>query len=165
MLWLTTIGLYLFLIHAVLDNSHFQFESVPCRLYNRYAPYGTGGGVADWPRPHTHRTWDRPVYNMVLWYAVQKVINFFRDIILNVEENEILHEIFRIVSRFFSYISCYISENLLHLRQCKFSSTRDFSTVKIRFSIVKNLGFYDSVKCTKNCAPQCSHLKKHISAL
>ena len=34
------------------------------------------------------------------------------------EENEILHEIFRLVLRFPCYISCYIAENLLLLWQC-----------------------------------------------
>ena len=34
----------------------------------------------------------------------------FRDIARNVEENEILHEIFRVVSRFPRYISCYFSK-------------------------------------------------------
>ena len=38
----------------------------------------------------------------------------FRDIIRNVEENKILHEIFRIVSRFPRYISCSISENKIN---------------------------------------------------
>ena len=41
----------------------------------------------------------------------------FRDITRNVEENEILHEIFRVVSRFPRYISCYISNNRLPLGQ------------------------------------------------
>ena len=42
----------------------------------------------------------------------------FRDIAQNIEENEILHEIFRVVSPFPRYISCYISENRLPLGQC-----------------------------------------------
>ena len=42
----------------------------------------------------------------------------FRDIAWNVEENQILHEIFRVVSRFPRYISCYIAENRLPLGQC-----------------------------------------------
>ena len=37
----------------------------------------------------------------------------FRDISWNVVENMILHEIFRVVSRFPLYISCYIAENRL----------------------------------------------------
>ena len=37
-----------------------------------------------------------------------KIIYNFRDITRNVEENEILHEIFRIKSRFPHYISFYI---------------------------------------------------------
>ena len=41
----------------------------------------------------------------------------FRDITRNLEENEIPHEIFRVVSRFPRYISCYISENPLSLGQ------------------------------------------------
>ena len=48
-----------------------------------------------------------------------KIIYNFRDITRNVEENEILHEIFRVVSRFPRYISCYISENRLPLGQCE----------------------------------------------
>ena len=43
----------------------------------------------------------------------------FRDITWNIEENEILHEIFHVVSRFPRYILCYISENGLHLGQCR----------------------------------------------
>ena len=39
----------------------------------------------------------------------------FRDITRNVEENEILYEIFRELSRFPRYVSCYISENRLSL--------------------------------------------------
>ena len=46
------------------------------------------------------------------------VKNFFRDIMQNVEENEILHEIFHVVPRFPHYISSYISENLISLGQC-----------------------------------------------
>ena len=43
----------------------------------------------------------------------------FRDITWNVVENMILHEIFRVVSRFPRYISCYIAENRFPLGQCK----------------------------------------------
>ena len=43
----------------------------------------------------------------------------FRDLTQNVEENDILHKIFRVVSRFPRYISCYISENRLPLGQCR----------------------------------------------
>ena len=43
----------------------------------------------------------------------------FRDITWNIEENEILHEIFHVVSRFPRYILCYISENGLPLGQCR----------------------------------------------
>ena len=42
----------------------------------------------------------------------------FRDITWNVVENRILHEIFRVVSRFPRYISCYIAENRFPLGQC-----------------------------------------------
>ena len=38
--------------------------------------------------------------------TAKKVIKIFRDITRNVEENEIVHEIFCIVSRFPRYISC-----------------------------------------------------------
>ena len=37
----------------------------------------------------------------------------------NEEENQILHEIFRVVSRFPRHISCYIAESRLPLGQCK----------------------------------------------
>ena len=47
----------------------------------------------------------------------QKSNQNFRDITRNVK-NEILHEIFRIVSRFPRYISCYITENQLLLGHC-----------------------------------------------
>ena len=36
----------------------------------------------------------------------------------NVVENMILHEIFRVVSRFPHYISCYIAESRFPLGQC-----------------------------------------------
>ena len=42
---------------------------------------------------------------------------YFRDITWNVVENMILHEIFRVVSRFPRYISCYIAENWFPLGQ------------------------------------------------
>ena len=42
----------------------------------------------------------------------------FRDITWNILENEILHEIFCVVSRFPQYISCSIAENRLTLGQC-----------------------------------------------
>ena len=42
----------------------------------------------------------------------------FRNITWRVAENMILHEIFRVVSRFPRYISCYIAENQLPLGQC-----------------------------------------------
>ena len=41
----------------------------------------------------------------------------FRDITWNEVENGILHEIFRVVSRFPRYISCYIAENRFPLGQ------------------------------------------------
>ena len=42
----------------------------------------------------------------------------FRDKTWNVVENMVLHEIFRVVSRFPCYISCYIAENQCPLRHC-----------------------------------------------
>ena len=51
-------------------------------------------------------------------YAVRKAIKNFRNITWNVEENLIQHEIFRVVSRFPRYISYYIAESRLPLRQC-----------------------------------------------
>ena len=42
----------------------------------------------------------------------------FSDITWNVEENQILHEIFHVLSRFPRYISCFIAESQLHLGQC-----------------------------------------------
>ena len=39
----------------------------------------------------------------------------FLDMTRNIEESEILYEIFRVISRFPPYISCYISENRLPL--------------------------------------------------
>ena len=57
-------------------------------------------------------------------HTVQKSNQNFRDTTRNVQENEILHEIFRKVSRFPHYISCYISENRLPLGQCTACCTR-----------------------------------------
>ena len=42
----------------------------------------------------------------------------FRDKTLNVVEIMILHDIFRVVSGFPRYISCYIAESRLSLGQC-----------------------------------------------
>ena len=43
----------------------------------------------------------------------------FRDITWNVEENIILHEIFRVVSRFPCYISCFITESRFAYLPCR----------------------------------------------
>ena len=48
----------------------------------------------------------------------------FRDITWNVVENMELHEIFRIVSRFPCYISCYITEKRLLWGQCTCTHTQ-----------------------------------------
>ena len=48
--------------------------------------------------------------------TVHKVIQIY--VARTAQENEILHEIFRVVSRFPRKISCYISENRLSLGQC-----------------------------------------------
>ena len=47
------------------------------------------------------------------------VVQIFRDKTRNVEKNEIIHEIFRVISRFHHYILHYISENILLLGQCR----------------------------------------------
>ena len=47
-----------------------------------------------------------------------KINPIFRDITCNEEENVILHEIFRVVSRFPCYISCYFAENQFPFGQC-----------------------------------------------
>ena len=50
--------------------------------------------------------------------TVRKAIQIsaiYRDITCHEEENLILHEIFRVVSRFPCYISCYIAESRLPL--------------------------------------------------
>ena len=43
----------------------------------------------------------------------------FRHITWNVVENMTLHELFRVVSRFPRYISCYLAENWFPLGQCR----------------------------------------------
>ena len=53
----------------------------------------------------------------------------FRDITWYVEENLILHEIFRVVSRFPRYISCYNVESWLPFVQCTTYSTLSTCTV------------------------------------
>ena len=50
------------------------------------------------------------IQNFILILHCPKSNPNFRDITWNVEENEILHEIFRIVSRFHRYISCDFAE-------------------------------------------------------
>ena len=59
-------------------------------------------------------------------YTLQKGIQ----ISVKVEENEILHEIFRVLTRFPRYIPCYISENRLPLGQC--IAREQFPIEKIR---------------------------------
>ena len=46
----------------------------------------------------------------------------FCDITLNVVENMILNETFRVVSRVSHYISCYVAENQFPLGQCTITS-------------------------------------------
>ena len=66
-----------------------------------------------------------PARRNLLWRGAIQCIHCpksdpnFRDLTRNVEENEILHEIFPVVSRFPCYISCYISKNRLPQRQCR----------------------------------------------
>ena len=59
----------------------------------------------------------RYITNKIIIFGVvvycQKSNQNFLHIIRNVEEHEILHEIFLVVSRFPRYISCFISENRL----------------------------------------------------
>ena len=54
----------------------------------------------------------------VLCTLLDKQSQFPRCITWNVEENLILHEIFRVVSRFPRHIVCYIAESQLPLGQC-----------------------------------------------
>ena len=56
--------------------------------------------------------------NMSISFRRTLLNQIIREITGNVQENEILHEIFRLVPRFPRYISCYISENRLPLGQC-----------------------------------------------
>ena len=70
-------------------------------------------------------------------HTVQKVVKNVLDITRNIEENEILHEIFRVVSRFPCCISCYISENRLILGQCT-TQTIVYCNVECRRSIDRN---------------------------
>ena len=61
-----------------------------------------------------------------------------RDITFNLVEVLILHEIFRVVSRFPRYISRYIAESRLPLRQC----TIEFSvSVKKAMALTNNNHF------------------------
>ena len=55
----------------------------------------------------------RKVRGFTVYYGIHcpKIYPNFHDITVNVEENITLHEIFRVVSRFPPYISCYIAEN------------------------------------------------------
>ena len=54
-------------------------------------------------------TWNIP--HSIVTVHCPKSISAFRDILWNVVENMILHEIFRVVPRFPHYISCYKAEN------------------------------------------------------
>ena len=66
----------------------------------------------------------------------------FRDITWNwnVEENEILHEIFRVISRFPCYISCYIAKSRLPLRQRTVRHT-DYQVIQKRVKTISKFTF------------------------
>ena len=57
-------------------------------------------------------------YPLYVLLHCPKCNQHFRDITQNADENEILHEIFRVVSRFFRSISCYFSKSRLPFGQC-----------------------------------------------
>ena len=59
----------------------------------------------------------------------------FRVITWNVEENEMLHEIVRVVSRIPPNISCYIAENLLSLGQCTAHSKNYRTSISVNLAI------------------------------
>ena len=85
---------------------------------------GRGGAELIWLRQSNLCTLKQNLYaiftvTLVFKYVLHcpKSNQNFREITWNVEEKEILHEIFRAVSRFPRSISCYIAENQLHLGQ------------------------------------------------
>ena len=89
-------------IHSISDGSVFvckasdHFWDSIYRLYSKLT-YGQTGRQESMPGSH--------IYVSAHW---PKSNQNFRDITRNVEENKILHEIFRIVYRFPFFILCYI---------------------------------------------------------
>ena len=77
----------------------------------------------------------RVIRHAQLFYTVTKVIKNFRVITWNVEENEMLHEIVRVVSRIPPNISCYIAENLLSLGQCTAHSKNYRTSISVNLAI------------------------------
>ena len=69
----------------------------------------------------------------------------FCDITLNVVENRILlyNEIFRVISGFPRYISCYIAENRFHLGQCAWRCKPRLN-FKHEKGLLNNLVIYNS---------------------
>ena len=77
----------------------------------------------------------------------------FLDISGNVEESLILQDIFRVVSRFPRYISCYIAENRLPLGQCKESTvwfSQKFDSLQ-SFNHENEAIYYSTIYTAKKC--------------
>ena len=66
----------------------------------------------------------------------------FRDITWKLVENIILHELFRVVSGFPRYISCYIAENGIPLGQCMAQEIKYAKSSKWISHIFHTVNFY-----------------------
>ena len=84
------------------------------------------GGKGEWQHRAciAHPEYQQPSSHHTIPYQATKHTHcpksnpHFRDITRNAEENEMLRQIFRVVSLFPSCISCYISDNRLSSGQC-----------------------------------------------
>ena len=127
-------------------------------LWQRPFPYGLPTSLP--PPPHFFivkkvSSEQDPESAAILSLYCPKSNQNFRDITQNVEENEILHEIFRLVSRFPRYISCFISESRLPLGQCIAQTNKRISE---KFVIISRVSYnLPSWKITE--------VKLHVSRL
>ena len=97
--------------------------------------------------------------------CIPKIYPNIRDITWNVEENEILHELFREVSRFSRYLFCHFAWNRLPLGQC--TLRRDLNGISRTSSWDFKFTFYfmEDSAAGFDLEPECLYLKKSYTRL
>ena len=112
-------------LHGGLNRYIYGVETLLSREQIRFTVHGGQIHSSSW---NADTAFMEVRYDLHLGHIQSPKSNAnFRDITQNVLKNKILHEIFRILSRFAHYISCYFSENRLPLAQCTaVTITRDF---------------------------------------